>query len=86
MAVYFDSLNISHNPGVGAFRDVQMSAILTANKRLLGYIIIAGIGLLAFISFHSFGFRKYNYARYKQHKLQRKLSDVGGAVPVVVPI
>lgn len=58
LAVYFDTLTMSHNLGAGSLRDVQLSAILAANKRLLGYILIAGLGVLTFVLFHSFGRQK----------------------------
>ena len=55
LAVYFDAMLMSHNPGAGGLRDVQLSTILVANKKLLGYIIIAGLGILTFTLLHSFG-------------------------------
>jgi esterase/lipase len=53
LAVYFDMQTMGHSPML--LRDVQLGAILAANKRLLGYIIIAGLGVLTFVLFHSFG-------------------------------
>ena len=53
LAVYFDTMN--QNFEVGALRDVQLGAVLAANKRLIGYIIIAGLGVLTFVLCHSFG-------------------------------
>ena len=64
LAVYFDAMMMSHNPGAGGLRDVQLSAILVANKKLLGYIIITGLGILTFTLLHSFGMQKYAIARY----------------------
>ena len=58
LAVYFDTITMSHNLGIGSLRDVQLGAILAANKKLLGYIIIAGLGVLTFVVFHSFGREK----------------------------
>ena len=71
LAVYFDAILMSHNPGAGALRDVQLSAILVANKKLLGYIIIAGLGILTFTLVHSFGKQKYIIARYIYKSKQR---------------
>jgi hypothetical protein len=71
-AVYFDALNMSHNPGVGAYGSVQMSAILAANKRLLGYINVAGLGFLIFILNHSFGMQKYRLMRYRMRQAERQ--------------
>ena len=65
LAVYFDSTLMSSNPGLGNYGSMQLSAILAANKTLLGYLIIAGIGLLIFILLHTFGDLKYKIARFK---------------------
>ena len=65
MAVYFDSGLMSNNPDVGHYGSMQLSAILAANKTLLGYLIITGIGLPTFILLHTFGDLKYKIARFK---------------------
>ena len=65
LAVFFDSGLMSNNPGVGNYGSLQLGAILAANKTLLGYLIIAGIGLLTFILLHTFGELKYKIARFK---------------------
>jgi hypothetical protein len=75
-AVYFDAMLMNHNPGAGGLRDVQLSAILVANKKLLGYIIIAGLGILTFTLFHSFGMQKYRIARYIYKSKQSEESPV----------
>ena len=54
-------------------RDIQLGAVLAANKRLLGYIIIAGVGVLTFVLFHSFGRQKYLFARYRMYKSKRQV-------------
>lgn len=64
-SVYFDTLVMGHTPAMGSLRDVQMGAILAANKKLLGYIIIAGLGVLSFVLCHNFGREKYAIARYR---------------------
>ena len=65
LAVYFDAITMSHYPGTGSLHDVQLNAILAANKRLLGYIIIAGIGVLMFVFFHMFGREKNIFAKHR---------------------
>jgi hypothetical protein len=66
LAVYFDTaLTMGHAQlSSSLLRDVQLGAILAANKKLLGYIIIAGLGVLTFTLLHSFGTQKYSIARY----------------------
>ncbi len=88
MAVYFDSVMMSHNPGLGNLRDVQLGAMLAANKKLLGYIIIAGLAVLIFILFHQFGLLKYKVVRHRLYvsdKLKHaepseQIGDIVGAV------
>ncbi len=86
MAVYFDSLTMSHNPGVGSMRDVQLGAILVANKKLLGYVIIAGLGILTFVLIHKFGMLKYRVAKMRAIKYARQpispeqITDIAGAI------
>ena len=76
LAVYFDAMLMSHNPGAGGLRDVQLSAILAANKKLLGYVIIAGLVILIFTLDHSFGRQKYRVARYIYLSKQREQNAV----------
>ncbi|MEO9211380.1 MAG: MFS transporter [Ginsengibacter sp.] len=92
LSVFFDGSLMNNNPGIGGYGSVQLSAILAANKTLLGYIIIAGIGLLTFILFHHFGELKFKIARFKvKYSIQTRgrkkvtyvpemVEDVAGAV------
>ena len=73
LAFYFDGALMSNSPDVGNFKDVQLSAVLAANKKLLGYIIIAGLALLTFILFHRFGRLKYSIARHRAGQSDQNL-------------
>jgi hypothetical protein len=84
-AVYFDTMLMSYNPGIGSLRDVQLGAILAANKRLLGYILIAGLGVLTFVLVHSFGRQKYVIARYRMYKSGKRRQKENVSV-VVEPL
>jgi len=64
LAVHLDSILMASNPDVGSLSSVQLGALLAANKKLLGYIIIIGFAFLAFILFHQFGYLKYRIAYY----------------------
>lgn len=55
LAFYFDLNAMALDPSIGRFGSVQLSAVLAANKKLLGYVIIAGFAFLTFIFFHQFG-------------------------------
>ena len=48
-AVYFDTLQMSYDATLGHFGTVQYNAILAANKKLFGYTLIAGLGILTYI-------------------------------------
>ena len=55
LAFYFDLNTMALDPRIGNFGSVQLSAVLAANKKLVGYVIIAGLAFLTFIFFHQFG-------------------------------
>ena len=64
MAFYFDAFMIGLSPsGIASYGQLQLNAILAANKTILGYTIIAGLGILTFVGFHQFGRQKYTIAR-----------------------
>lgn len=73
LALYFDAFTVNINSEVEALRDVQLGAILAANKTLLGYIIMAGLGLLALILVHPFG--EFQYGRIKESMEEKEISD-----------
>ena len=62
LAIYFDAMMPA---GIASLRDVQLGAVLAANKTLLGYASIAGFGILSLIFFHQFGREKYRFAIYR---------------------
>jgi len=62
LAIYFDAMMPA---GVSALRDVQLGAVLAANKTLLGYTAIAGLGILSGVFFHQFGLQKYRIFIYR---------------------
>lgn len=68
LAVFFDATLMNQHQGLGNYRGVQLSAILAANKALIGYMILAGIGVLTYIFFHQFGSLKYKIARYNMYR------------------
>ncbi|MEA4916933.1 hypothetical protein [Proteiniphilum sp.] len=86
LAIYFDPLNMNNNLNIGSLRDIQMSAILASNKTLLGYVIIAGLGILSMILFYQFGQEKYKLVRFearrakKQNELAGQVRDIAGSI------
>ena len=55
LAFYFDLNTLAFDPNMANFGTVQLGAVLAANKKLLGYVIISGLAYLTFIFFHQFG-------------------------------
>ena len=90
LAVGFDGIFMASNPEAGSLSSVQLGALLAANKKLLGYIIIIGFAFLTFILFHQFGDFKYKigyyYSRNHHHKEENSLEDekTGGSIVGVV--
>jgi len=84
LASSIDSLTMSHNPGVGSLRDIQLGAIMASCKKLLGYINLVGISILAFVLYHHFGRLKYRIAEYQVYKkrpvLSEQISDIAGSI------
>ncbi|MCL1937678.1 MAG: hypothetical protein FWF52_04690, partial [Candidatus Azobacteroides sp.] len=86
LASSVDSLTISINVGTSSLRDIQLGAILASCKKLLGYIIIAGIAILTFVFFHQFGMLKFRIAEYKIYKsgkqpvVPEQIADIAGTI------
>ena len=95
LAVGFDGILMASIPDVGSFGSVQLGALMAANKKLLGYIIIIGFAFLTFIFFHQFGDFKYKIGywniRHNNHKEEElsedendEISKTGGSIVGVV--
>jgi MFS family permease len=64
LAVNIDALNpfaVARGGGLSLYGPLQIQAILAASKSLLGYIIIASLSVLVYVSLHRFG--KMHYRR-----------------------
>lgn len=83
-AIYFDTILMKQDPGIGSYHQVQLSAMLVATKKLIGYTVIAGLAILTFVLAHQFGQLKYKIAKYttkpKQPTLPEQVADVAGAL------
>lgn len=93
LAVYLDANSFSLNQVMGNMKAIQFNAILAANKRLLGYVCIAGIGVLMYVLAYHFGVdrhkvyrgfkvtsdRRRHKAKFKRTQLQ-EIEDAAGAV------
>ena len=95
MAVYLDGNSFSTNQILGNLKSIQLNAILAANKKLLGCICIAGIGILLYVLSYSFGVKRFKlmpivplvkrryskrFRKRLRNKQLRQIEDAAGAV------
>lgn len=93
LAVYMDGNSFTTAQIMGNMKAIQFNAILAANKRLLGFICIAGIGILIYVLSYDFGIDRYTVYRgikvnsdRRKHKLKlqrtqlQEIEDAAGAV------
>ena len=62
-AVYMDGMTISPQNVVTNMRTIQLNAIIAANKKIFGYVIIAGFGVMLYVITHHFGKKPKEYLR-----------------------
>ncbi len=63
LAVYMDGNTFSYKDVMTNMKAIQFNAIIAANKRLLGYVSIAGIGVLMYVLAYHFGVERYKIYR-----------------------
>ena len=93
LAIYMDGSAFSYNQVMGNMKAIQFNAIIAANKRLLGYVCIAGVGILLYILAYNFGEDRHKMYRgikvtadRRRHKEKLKrtqmqeIEDAAGAV------
>lgn len=64
MAVYLDATTLNQQNVLLNLKSFQINAILAANKKLLGYVILFGILVLTYVCLHHFGREKYTTLRF----------------------
>lgn len=73
LAIYMDGNSYTLNQVMGNMKAIQFNAILAANKRLLGYVCIAGVGILMYVLSYHFGVDHHKiYRGYKVNSERRK--------------
>ncbi|MGD1318378.1 MFS transporter [Chryseobacterium sp. 2R14A] len=58
LAVYMDGMTLNAQPNF-SLKTIQLNAMIVANKKLFGYIVLAGFGILIFVIAHHFGYPKF---------------------------
>lgn len=64
LAVYMDGMTISPQNVMSNMKTIQLNAILAANKKIFGYIILVGFGVLLYVLTHHFGAKRFEYLRF----------------------
>ncbi|WP_435524922.1 hypothetical protein [Chryseobacterium indoltheticum] len=72
LAVYLDGMTLTSQNLSANLKSIQMNAILSANKKIFGYIIVAGFGILLFVLTHHFGEEKIQISKIDKVN-QRKI-------------
>ncbi|MEY8759217.1 MFS transporter [Chryseobacterium tongliaoense] len=96
LAVYMDGLTVSSQNVLSGMKTIQLNAIIAANKKIFGYIILAGFMILIYVMTHHFGGERFQYVRFvrvlrgksaiakrrlKENKqLAEELKDAAGAI------
>ena len=63
-AVYLDGMTITPQTLSKNIRLLQLNAIIVATKRIFGYIIITGSGVLVYVLFHHFGRERFEQLKF----------------------
>ncbi|KQT18364.1 transporter [Chryseobacterium sp. Leaf404] len=95
LAVYLDGMTLTSQNLPTSLKSVQLNAVISANKKLFGYITVAGFGVLLFVLVHHFGEEKFRYPRVirlvsgksviarkrlrEKNKLAHELKDASGS-------
>lgn len=94
MAVYMDGLTVSPQNVMSNMKTIQLNAIIASNKKIFGYIILAGFGILIYVFTHHFGEEKFKYPRLirlvrgksvigrrriRERKLSEEIKDAAGS-------
>lgn len=64
MAVYMDGMTVTSQNVMTNMKAIQLNAIFAANKKIFGYIILAGFGVLIYVLTHHFGIERFRYLRF----------------------
>ena len=57
LAIYMDGMTITPQTVATNMKTIQLNTIISANKKIFGYVIIAGFGVMLYVITHHFGKR-----------------------------
>lgn len=64
LAVYIDGMTVSPQTLAANMKTLQLNAIIIATKKIFGYIILVGFGVLLYVLTHHFGKERFQYVRF----------------------
>lgn len=64
LAVYIDGMTINPQNVATNMKSIQLNAIIASGKKIFGYIILVGFGVLAYVMTHHFGRERFHYLRF----------------------
>ncbi len=75
LAVYMDGSTVSAQSALLGYKNIQLNAILVANKRIYGLIAIAAIGMMIYVLQHHFGKLRFTRFRWTRGRFSRVLRN-----------
>ncbi len=64
LAVYMDGMTVTSQNVAANLKTIQLNAIIAANKKIFGYIVVAGFGILGYVLTHHFGRERFITGRF----------------------
>ncbi|MDR2235185.1 MAG: MFS transporter [Chryseobacterium sp.] len=64
LAVYMDGMTVTPQNVAANMKLMQLNAIIIATKKIFGYIILTGFGVLIYVFTHHFGKERFQYLRF----------------------
>ncbi|MBP0613406.1 MFS transporter [Chryseobacterium sp. cx-311] len=73
LAVYMDGNLMSPQLALSGYKNIQLNAVLVANKRIYGLIAIAAIAMMIYVLQHHFGKLRFTRFRWTRGRFSRAL-------------
>ncbi len=74
LAVYMDGNTVSVQNALAGYKNIQLNAILAANKRIYGLIAIAAVGMMLYVLQHHFGRLRFTRFRWTRGRFYRAMA------------
>lgn len=64
LAVYIDGMTVNPQNIAANMKSIQLNAVIASGKKIFGYIILTGFGVLVYILTHHFGKERFHYLKF----------------------